>query len=230
VDTSWNHFDDLIEAGSTIPGRNAPSHGIMQYRKLTWTNAEWWSWETMPMDVGIQLALSSPWWSWDSRMIRKALWASVLVRLLRQGGARLKENQALGNFPADWKDVAYLRREPKTQQRLFKGENNLCLELLVGYASLLNIDTQLCFPDTRTWIAEATVYLSRFAAERVSSVRLEDASVYVEHILPIVGKGSVVEATFVEKRLEQLSGQVRPIVTGVARSIAPVLVAHAPTS
>src|SRR5438067_6454610 len=131
------------------------------------------------LSLGQHLALASPWWSWDCQAVRKALWASVLVRLRRLGSERLKTNGAAGRSPASWRDVEFLRKEVKTHRRVFDGKTNLCLELLVGYAGVLGIDSQDCFPDTASWIAEAAVYLSLYAEGRVRAVSIDDARVYV---------------------------------------------------
>src|SRR5215218_8369260 len=97
--------------------------------------------EPRPMfPLGQHLALSSPWWSWDCTAIRKALWASVLVRLRRLGNDRLKANGAAGRSPGSWKELEFLRRDAKTHRRMFDGKTNLCLELLLGYAGVLGID------------------------------------------------------------------------------------------
>ena len=44
------------------------------------------------LTLGKHLALATPWWSWDCSEVRKALWASVLVRLRRLVNERLKAN------------------------------------------------------------------------------------------------------------------------------------------
>jgi hypothetical protein len=177
--------------------------------------------------LGQRLALSSAWWSWDSQVIRKALWASVLTRLRQLGNERLKENGSAGRFPSEWRDLEFLRREIRTQKRVLDGKTNLCPELLLGYASLLGINTTDCFPPTHTWIAEATVYLSQYAQERVRPVTMPDACVYAHSVLPIVASRSLT-AMGIEAQLARLPAPTVSLVRSVADAIAPILEAHDP--
>jgi hypothetical protein len=179
------------------------------------------------LTLGQQLALTSPWWSWDSQVIRKALWAAVLVRLRRLGSERLKENGQANRFPMEWRDLEFLRREARTHRRVFDGKTNLCPELLLGYASVLGINSAGCFPDTETWIAEAAVYLSRFAPERVRPVPIEDALVYVPAVLPIVACQPRTAAC-VEALTERWRPGTRAAAFAVADALAPILEAHDP--
>jgi hypothetical protein len=179
------------------------------------------------LPLGQHLALASPWWSWDCQVVRKALWASVLTRVRRLGNERLKVNGAAGRSPSSWRDVEFLRREVKTHRRVFDGKTNLCPELLLGYASVLGIDTQDCFPTTETWIAEAAVYLSLYAESRVRAVSLEDAEVYVTHVAPLT-VGGMRTCAEVEESLARMSVEIRVVVLSVASALAPVLMVSDP--
>jgi hypothetical protein len=179
------------------------------------------------LPLGQHLALSSPWWSWDCTAVRKALWASVLVRLRRLGNDRLKANGAAGRSPGSWKDLEFLRRDAKTHRRMFDGKTNLCLELLLGYAGVLGIDAGDCFPDTETWIAEAARYLAEYAPGGTGSVRVPDARTYVTHVLPRV-TSSVRTAADVGAWLERMPDDTRAAVVGVARTLGPILEAIYP--
>ena len=146
--------------------------------------------------------------------------ASVLVRLRRLGNARLKANGAAGRSPGGWKDLEFLRKEVKTHGRVFEGKSNLCPELLLGYASVLGIDSQECFPDTEAWIAEAAVYLARCGGAR--QITVEDARVYVHQVVPLVAE-RVQTSADIEARLGGIPGEVRAVVMAVATALAPVL-------
>jgi hypothetical protein len=179
------------------------------------------------LPLGQHLALASPWWSWDCKTVRKALWASVLVRLRRLGNERLKANGAAGRLPDSWKDLEFLRREVKTHRRMFEGKTNLCLELLLGYAGVLGIDAQDCFPDTETWIAEAAVYLAQYAGGQARPVRIEDARVYVGRVVPLAS-GGVRTSADVNAGLDRMPGEARAVVLAVAGALGPVLAANHP--
>jgi hypothetical protein len=179
------------------------------------------------LPLGQHLALASPWWSWDCTAVRKALWASVLVRLRRLGSDRLKANGAAGQSPGSWKDLEFLRRDAKTHRRMFGGKTNLCLELLLGYAGVLRIDAGDCFPDTETWIAEAARYLAEYAPDGTGSIRVQDARVYVTHVLPRA-TGDVRTGADVASWLERMPGETQTAVLGVAQALGPVLEANYP--
>lgn len=179
----------------------------------------------VPLDV--RIALSTPWWSWDDGLVRKALWASVLTRLRRQGAERLKANGAAGRAPSEWRDIEFLRREPRTHKRVLGGETNLCVELLLGYASVLGLDVRDCFPDSHTWIAEAAAYLSRYAPGCGPPVSVEQAAVYVRHAVPLVNSRPRTGAC-IEDYVEQLAVPDRQVVLAVVGAIAPMLQARDP--
>lgn len=179
------------------------------------------------LSLGQHLALASPWWSWDCQAVRKALWASVLVRLRRLGNEKLKANGAAGRSPASWRDLEFLRKEVKTHRRVFDGKTNLCLELLVGYAGVLGIETQDCFPQTEPWIAEAAAYLTLYAEGRTRTVGLDDARVYVAHVIPWTVGGNKTGRE-IEEGLARMESGTRGIVLSVASALAPVLEACDP--
>lgn len=174
------------------------------------------------LPLGQHLALASPWWSWDCAGVRKALWSAVLVRLRRLGNERLKANGAAGRLPGGWRDLEFLRREAKTHRRVFDGKTNLCPELLLGYASVLGLDAQACFPETESWVAEAAAYLARYGTGRVREVADADARAYAAHVLPYPSAG-IRTAADVLQRLDGLPRDVRSAVAAVADALGPVL-------
>jgi hypothetical protein len=179
------------------------------------------------LPLGTRLALSVPWWSWKRAVVRKALWASVLTRLRRLGNERLKANGVAGRLPSEWRHLDYLRKEPRTGQRALTGETNLCLELLLGYAGAIGLNTADCFPDTRTWVAEAAVYLAEFARQRVRPIGIAESIAYAGHVLRVVGGGPTTDVC-VKSEVDRLPVEARAAVLSVAEALGPILLAHDP--
>jgi len=172
------------------------------------------------LSLGQQLALASPWWSWRCATVRKALWASVLMRLRRLGNERLKANDLAGRCPATWKAITGLRKDGKTQERALQGVPSL--ELFGGLAGVLGIDTRDCIPDTETWIAETALHLSHYAEARGPAIQRDDALAYCRIVRPWTRDGFRTMKQ-IEHDLSSLAPGCRKIVMGVATALAPIL-------
>jgi|GEM_PF-2738495 len=172
------------------------------------------------LSIGQHLALATPWWSWRCAAVRKALWASILMRLRKLGNERMKANDLVGRSPASWKDISGLRKDEKTQARALNGSPSL--ELFVGLAGALGIDSRECIPDTETWIAEAAVHLSHYAEGRVRPIGKDDALAYCRIVLPWTRAGMRTMKEL-ERDLAELTPVCRTNVLNVASGLSPIL-------
>ena len=157
--------------------------------------------------------------------MRKALWASVLIRLRKLGNERMKSNGLAGRSPATWKDVSGLRKDDKTQQRALNGTPSL--ELFVGLAGALGIDSRECIPDTETWIAETAVHLSHYAVGHDRPIERDEALAYCRIVIPWTRSGL---RTMHQSELDlaELAPACRRTVVSVATKLAPILELHSP--
>ena len=177
------------------------------------------------LSLGQHLALATPWWSWRCATVRKALWASVLMRLRKLGNERMKSNRLAGCSPTTWKDISGLRKDDKTQQRALNGTPSL--ELFVGLAGALGIDSRECIPDTETWIAETAVHLSHYAEGREQPIVRDEAGAYCRIVLPWTRSGL---RTMHQSELDlaELASACRKTVLSVATKLAPIMELHSP--
>lgn len=180
------------------------------------------------LDLGTEFALSAPWWAWDTAVVRRALWASVLGRFRTQAIAAFRANRAVGKSPQSWTEMQALGRENRTVERVLKGDHNLCLEFLLGGATLLGFNTRDCFPETKAWIAEATAYLSAPKFGGPFPVATGDARTYAAAVVPIVAAGPYRTTDELLYRLESINHSDQMVVRKVAAAIGPVLVGIAP--
>ena len=180
------------------------------------------------LDEGTHCALSQAWWSWDAAVVRRALWASVLGLFRIQAKAAFQRNRIMGRIPQSWAEMESLGRENRTIERVMKGDHNLCLEFLLGGATLLGFNTRDCFPDTKTWISEATAYLSAPKFGGSFPVGVLDARTYADHIVPIVASGPYRTTDALLDRIEMVEHRERLVVRKVASAIGPALFRIAP--
>ena len=172
------------------------------------------------LSLGQHLALATPWWSWRCATVRKALWASVLMRLRKLGNERMKSNRLAGCSPTTWKDISGLRKDDKTQERALNGTPSL--ELFVGLAGALGIDSRECIPDTETWIAETAVHLSHYAEGHDWPIERDEALAYCRIVIPWTRSG-LRTMNQCELDLAELAPACRKTVLSVATKLAPIL-------
>ena len=109
-------------------------------------------------------ASTHDWWTWHHARIRDALHSTRLARMSAVIEGALEANEKASRTPATWTELCsgrFIRRDEHHLKKVTRGSNGCTNSILLGFATALRLDVRTLIPDTMTWLAGATVHLSR---------------------------------------------------------------------